>query len=777
MTTKASDLASIKPSSVAVNTNSLPSLNSSVNSIPATKSNSYFSNKAAKLQQDSLADDIKLKVYFSGLITVIYFVQQSKESPGDLDNESMPSSMSTRIIDLEIFRQRIREVCKFNEAQPFTMKWVDEEGDPCTISSQLELDEAVRLYFLNKESEIVIHVFGNQPERPGLQCVGEDRNIYRRGARRWRKIYLVNGHKYQAKRFARTALCKVCQDRIWGLGRQGYKCLECKIMVHKRCHKYILATCSMNEIGQTPSGQQLTSKDAATQPKSISATTGAAQLPIVASGEKSPADVSTSPLGSSGLSKELNKTLQQSIIIKTLQKQITANESSPNDSPQNKSPLSLFRRSSSLSKKNSVVSNLPSESGGSQAGAISSFASSGRHVSSTKRHSHRDSAPAASCSGFEDSFNPFGAAASDCLQPVAVHSLHHTNHCQMSLNDFNMIKVIGRGSYAKVFLVEYKRNKKCYAMKVIKKSMVNDDEDIDWVQTEKHVFEQATNHPFLVGLHSCFQTESRLFFVIEYLCGGDLMYHMQRKRKLPEDHARFYSAEIVVALDFLHSRGIIYRDLKLDNVLLDHEGHVKLTDYGMCKEGLKKGEQTGTFCGTPNYIAPEMLRGENYDFSVDWWALGVLCFEMMAGRSPFEINENPSENPDLNTEDHLFQVILETPIRIPRSLSVKASSVLKGYLQKNPTERLGANADLAEIQQHAFYKPIDWKLLEQRALQPPYKPLVLNERDLSNIDELFTNEPVILTPDTPQTLARLQQNEFEGFEYVNPLILSEALPV
>ena len=161
---------------------------------------------------------------------------------------------------------------------------------------------------------------------------------------------------------------------------------------------------------------------------------------------------------------------------------------------------------------------------------------------------------------------------------------------QMGLDDFELIKVIGRGSYAKVFLVEYKRTRKCYAMKVIKKSKVNDDEDIDWVQTEKHIFEQATNHPFLVGLHSCFQTESNLFFVIEYLCGGDLMYHMQRKCKLPEDHARFYSAEIVLALDFLHSKGIIYRDLKLDNVLLDIEGHVKLTDYGMCKEGLKKGE-------------------------------------------------------------------------------------------------------------------------------------------------------------------------------------------
>lgn len=171
-------------------------------------------------------------------------------------------------------------------------------------------------------------------------------------------------------------------------------------------------------------------------------------------------------------------------------------------------------------------------------------------------------------------------------------------------------------------MVELKKTRRIYAMKVIKKALVTDDEDIDWVQTEKHVFETASNHPFLVGLHSCFQTPSRLFFVIEFVRGGDLMFHMQRQRRLPEEHARFYAAEISLALNFLHCKGIIYRDLKLDNVLLDHEGHIKLTDYGMCKEGIRPGDTTSTFCGTPNYIAPEILRGEDYGFSVDWWALG-----------------------------------------------------------------------------------------------------------------------------------------------------------
>lgn len=204
---------------------------------------------------------------------------------------------------------------------------------------------------------------------------------------------------------------------------------------------------------------------------------------------------------------------------------------------------------------------------------------------------------------------------------------------QYSLDDFELIRVIGRGSYAKVLMVELKRTRRIYAMKVIKKALVTDDEDIDWVQTEKHVFETASNHPFLVGLHSCFQTPSRLFFVIEFVRGGDLMFHMQRQRRLPEEHARFYAAEISLALNFLHEKvitfnyyfiqdlthriiiyfqGIIYRDLKLDNVLLDHEGHIKLTDYGMCKEGIRPGDTTSTFCGTPNYIAPEILRGEDY---------------------------------------------------------------------------------------------------------------------------------------------------------------------
>ncbi|XP_025084206.1 protein kinase C iota type-like isoform X2 [Pomacea canaliculata] len=590
-----------------------------------------------------------------------------------LDSESHDNSVRMKVgyngdilvtnvkLDLSYkdFCSEIMDICKFDYDQQFTVKWLDEEGDPCTISSQIELNEAIRLYEVNKDSELSIHVFPNVPLRPGMLCAGEDRNIYRRGARRWRKLYVYNGHSYQAKRFSRKAQCAVCQDRIWGLGRQGFKCTRCKVTVHKRCHKVFPYHCGTPTMPVLPPEQS--------------------KLPGIGGAE--------------------------------------ANGSS---------------QPSKVAKSNTLTYEL----------------------------------------GKEEVTRGGERAKMEVSETCKVEASKSSENC-LGLQDFLLLRVIGRGSYAKVLQVEHKRTKRIYAMKVIKKDLVNDDEDIDWVQTEKHVFETATNYPFLVGLHSCFQSESRLFFIIEFVNGGDLMFHMQRQRRLPEEHARFYAAEICLALNFLHERGIVYRDLKLDNVLLDAEGHIKLTDYGMCKEGLFSGEKTNTFCGTPNYIAPEVLRGEDYDFSVDWWALGVLMFEMLAGRSPFDV-VGQADNPDVNTEDYLFQIILEKTIRMPRSVSVKAASILKGFLNKNPAERLGCHSEagFSDIQSHPFFRTIDWDQLEQKQIAPPYKPLIRSERDLEHFDPAFTDEPVQLTPDDPKIIAGIDQSEFDGFEYVNPLLMS-----
>uniref|UniRef100_A0A8C2DJ99 Protein kinase C n=2 Tax=Cyprinus carpio TaxID=7962 RepID=A0A8C2DJ99_CYPCA len=559
--------------------------------------------------------------------------------------------------------EEVRTMCGVRKEMPITLKWIDDEGDPCTISSQMELEEAFRIYSRNRCSGLLLHVFPSIPEKPGMPCPGEDKSIYRRGARRWRKLYRVNGHLFQAKRFNRKAYCGHCSERIWGLGRQGYKCINCKLLVHKRCHKLVPLTCQRHMDPVMPSQEPLVDDD------------------------------------KSGEEVEL-----------------------PPEDPEETDAIPV------------------------------PFLAHNRKVEKA-----------------EDDTEDLKAVV-DGIEGIQISQ-------GLGLGDFDLIRVIGRGSYAKVLLVRLKKNEQIYAMKVVKKELVHDDEDIDWVQTEKHVFEQASTNPFLVGLHSCFQTESRLFLVIEYVNGGDLMFHMQRQRKLPEEHARFYAAEICIALNFLHEKGIIYRDLKLDNVLLDQDGHIKITDYGMCKEGIRPGDTTSTFCGTPNYIAPEILRGEDYGiFSVDWWALGVLMFEMMAGRSPFDII---TDNPDMNTEEYLFQGeeilfpnIFHTFSQISFLNTLHFSSLICWL--NDPKERLGCQVQtgFTDIKSHTFFRSIDWDQLEQKQVTPPFKPQITDDYGLDNFDTQFTNEPVQLTPDDEDVIKRIDQSEFEGFEYINPLLLS-----
>uniref|UniRef100_A0A8D0YS94 non-specific serine/threonine protein kinase n=1 Tax=Sus scrofa TaxID=9823 RepID=A0A8D0YS94_PIG len=248
---------------------------------------------------------------------------------------------------------------------------------------------------------------------------------------------------------------------------------------------------------------------------------------------------------------------------------------------------------------------------------------------------------------------------------------------RVTMNEFEYLKLLGKGTFGKVILVKEKATGRYYAMKILKKEVIVAKDEVAHTLTENRVL-QNSRHPFLTALKYSFQTHDRLCFVMEYANGGELFFHLSRERVFPEDRARFYGAEIVSALDYLHSeKNVVYRDLKLENLMLDKDGHIKITDFGLCKEGIKDGATMKTFCGTPEYLAPEVLEDNDYGRAVDWWGLGVVMYEMMCGRLPFYNQDH----------ERLFELILMEEIRFPRTLSPEAKSLLSGLLKKDPKQR------------------------------------------------------------------------------------------
>ncbi|XP_043262876.1 RAC-gamma serine/threonine-protein kinase [Colletes gigas] len=311
-----------------------------------------------------------------------------------------------------------------------------------------------------------------------------------------------------------------------------------------------------------------------------------------------------------------------------------------------------------------------------------------------------------------------------------------TGKKKVTLENFEFLKVLGKGTFGKVILCREKATGHLYAIKILRKEVIIRKDEVAHTLTESRVL-RTTNHPFLTSLKYSFQTADRLCFVMEYVNGGELFFHLRRSRAFGEDRTRFYGAEIISALGYLHSQGIIYRDLKLENLLLDKDGHIKITDFGLCKEDITYGRTTKTFCGTPEYLAPEVLEDNDYGRAVDWWGVGVVMYEMICGRLPFYNKDH----------EKLFTLIVMEEVKFPRTLSNEAKDMLGGLLIKDPSKRLGGGPnDAKEIIDHAFFSSIDWSDLVQKKIPPPFKPRVSSDTDTRYFESEFTGESVELTP-------------------------------
>lgn len=293
-----------------------------------------------------------------------------------------------------------------------------------------------------------------------------------------------------------------------------------------------------------------------------------------------------------------------------------------------------------------------------------------------------------------------------------------------------------------------------FAMKILKKDYLKKRRQVERTQTERKVL-SVVNHPFIMKMHYAFQSEDKLFFVLDYCAGGELFFHLSRFRRFPERVARFYTAELLLAIGHLHKRHIIYRDLKPENVLIDADGHVKLGDFGLAKTGIcHPCEGAMSMCGTPEYMAPEVLLQTGHGFCVDYWGIGMLVYEMMTGLPPWYTTDRAK----------LFRRLKSAPLEIPSFFSEPCAACVTAFLERNPRRRLGYHG-VKQAMDHPFFRPIQFKALYTKKVTPPIRPCdgwseaevlaainspnagdaVKNEalnKTTSNFDQSFTTMPV-----------------------------------
>uniref|UniRef100_A0A673ZJU2 Protein kinase C n=1 Tax=Salmo trutta TaxID=8032 RepID=A0A673ZJU2_SALTR len=525
----------------------------------------------------------------------------------------------------------------------------------------------------------------------------------RRGAIKQAKIHEVKCHEFIATFFRQPTFCSVCREFVWGLNKQGYKCRQCNAAIHKKCIDKIIGRCT---------GTAANSRDTVFQKERFKI-----DMPHRFKNHNYMSPTFCDHCGSLlwGLVKQGLKCEDCAMNVHHKCQDKVANLCGINQ----KLLAEALNQVSQVSESTELCGN------------AQCFA-----------HTHS---------------KPGVLGANDDFIMTCVGSPDGPSYARLweGSNNFVFHKVLGKGSFGKVLLAELKGQGEWFAVKALKKDVVLMDDDVECTMVEKRVLALAWDNPFLTHLYSTFQSKEHLFFVMEYLNGGDLMFHIQEKGRFDLYRATFYSAEIICGLQFLHSKGIIYRDLKLDNVMLDHSGHVKIADFGMCKENVFGENQATTFCGTPDYIAPEILLGQKYSFSVDWWSFGVLLYEMLIGQSPFHGDD----------EDELFESIRTDTPHYPRWITKEAKDLMERLFERDSTRRLGI---VGNIRVHPFFKTISWPALEKREVEPPFRPKVKAPNDCSNFDREFLSEKPRLSHGDKNFMDSMDQSAFAGFSFINP---------
>ncbi|XP_036372302.1 protein kinase C delta type-like [Megalops cyprinoides] len=325
----------------------------------------------------------------------------------------------------------------------------------------------------------------------------------------------------------------------------------------------------------------------------------------------------------------------------------------------------------------------------------------------------------------------------------------------ISIESFELCKVLGKGNFGKVLLAKLKETGEFFAIKVLKKERVISFSNIDYAMAERRVLALACDCPYLLHLYSSFQTKEHLFYVMECLKGGDLMFNLQQTGPFDLSRATFYAAEIICGLQFLHSRGIIHRDLKLENLMLDKDGHIRIIDFGLCKDNMSEGKLASNFCGTAHYMAPEIINGWKYSYPVDWWSFGVVVFTMLNGVLPFQ-GRNELE---------LFKSIRKTTPQHQLWVTAEARDLMEKLFERDPYDRIGF---VGNIRAHPFFENIDWPALERREVKPPFRPKVKHSADFSNLRWDLPNERLRFSKSNKNVIDSVDPAVFAGFSFTNP---------